>query len=235
MMIDKNGVLMYDSKTRSKPNDPAYDHPKIPIKGLNHGGKFGEDGLETKLLKLQWCHVISMKLIRDFWNKMQENGYWDCMAVYGSMVDVTQSQMVKLTAKMQGGTYASQSNLAEKILWAKWNLVSGPLHRSDEPTGELDDLRSRYGSVDDRRRILKLLNYGRQMEKWLAGMPSRKAIVRELIDQMKCDLNRRPVIKFDSEIWRVGSTSPQYDVTSDAKRTLVNPLWHLRGRIGKSD
>ena len=227
MGISVKGVL--NDARPNQPQEPAYDTPNIGLRGLNHGGKYSDDVLANGRLPLALHHVIPWNLLRDFWNKIQSCEYWECLAVYGSMVGVTQSTMSQMTRKMRRSQFGNAIDLDASICWAEWNLVRGPQHRSDDPGEELDNMRSSYGRSADNSRIKSLLGFGAQMSRHLAGTP-READVRELIDQMKRKLNRKKIMEFNSAIWRTQSDSPQFvPATRDAFAT--QPLWHIRGQL----
>ena len=217
----------------ARPNQPQedfYNAPIIALAGLNVGGKYPANVLQEGFLPLALHHVIPWNLLRDFWNTLQEKQYWKAIAIYGSMIGVAQPTMSRLVDAMRRARFANAIDLDAKICWARWNLVRGPQHRSDDPGEDLDDMRSRYGNDANNKRIGFLLANGVAMRQWLHGIPTEATIV-EAIVEMKRKLNRSDVMEFDKEIWRVSSDSPSF-VAANRDAFAVQPLWHIRGRSG---
>lgn len=228
MTMTNSGVLR-DARP-NQPQEEAYNTPTVLLGGLNHGSKYGEEVLRTGSLPLALHHVIPWNLLRDFWNRMRENNYWNCLAVWGSMVGVTQAEMSRCISQgMRRSRFGNAIGLDAKICWAEWNLVRGPQHRSDDPGEELDDMRSSYGTPSNNNRIKLLINHGNQMKTWLQGMP-KEASVRELVNTMKRQLNRKGIMEFDPNIWRTKSDSPDF-VPATRDSFATQPLWHIRGSL----
>jgi hypothetical protein len=226
MAMSLKGIL--GDARPGQPQEDAYTTPNISLRGLNVGGQYPEGEISTGSLPLALHHVIPWNLLRAFWNAMQSNNYWTPMAVYGSMVGVAQATMTGFTTGMKQSKFGDPIDLDEKICWAPWNLVRGPRKRSDDPGEELDDMQSSYGAAANNQRIKFLIARGTEMQRLVAAMP-REDAVRDLVESMKRTLNRKRIMEFDRNIWRVGSDSPDF-VSANRDAFAVEPLWHIRGR-----
>lgn len=227
MAMTPTGMLQ-DTRP-NQPQEDDYTTPNIPLRGLNLGGKYGENHITNRTLPLALHHVIPWNLLRSFWNKLQDRKHWTTMAVYGSMLGVAQTTMGTATSGMKKSRFGDAIGLGEKICWAEWNLVRGPQHRSDDPGELLDDMRSSYGIETNNQRIKFLLHCGKQMRQFIASAP-REAEIRQLVNSMKRTLNRQKIMEFDRNIWRVGSTSREF-VPGNTNAGAVQPLWQIRGPI----
>jgi len=235
MAMTSSGLL--ESERPNQPQEDAYVTPDVFLRGLNLGGKYDEQQVGNRTLPLALHHVIPWNLLRDFWNKLQGCNYWKSMAVYGSMLGVAQSTMGTATSRMKKSRFGDAIDLDEKLCWAQWNLVRGPQYRpksnapGEDPGEDLDNMRSSYGIEANNQRIKFLLDRGAQMRRFIASAP-RESDVREMINLMKRTLNRKRIMEFDGNIWRVGSGSPKF-VPGNTNSGAIQPLWHVRGVLAR--
>ncbi|MCL9758149.1 hypothetical protein [Frankia sp. AiPa1] len=152
---------------------------------------------------LMYHHIVPYSKLRDFWNKLVENGdlakrefllplrkmiaegtYVDILHPGGTLVDADAQQVVDLARDIYVGTVSHSptvrsrppgwDNLMSVYAWLPGNLFVGPAARCDDPKDKLDDASFRLRRATDVR-CTRLSEANTRILGYLDGGPGRNS------------------------------------------------------------
>ncbi|MFX0199054.1 MAG: hypothetical protein ACFFCW_23270 [Candidatus Hodarchaeota archaeon] len=98
--------------------------------------------INEKNIRMAWHHIIPMQTFQLLWNKLLGIRARDVLEKYMDLLMVPNIE--NKIAMMQGDNLDGDSKnvLLSKISWPVFNIVEGPLHRSDDPKKNFDEFRN---------------------------------------------------------------------------------------------
>jgi hypothetical protein len=154
----------------------------------------------------EWHHMIPWNMLRDGWSVLATAQRWETLTVWIGTLNVANPAGLISAMKVGALTGAQAGPLIDAICWAKWNLVEGPMHRTDDPGALFDKFATRAASNNLRSRSQTLnLIFTALSNAVAAGAPALATpkTTKSIADEFtKSRFNKNTAIQmFEPAVW----------------------------------